>query len=60
MHSDIHPVPLGIDRCYLVRGEGTILIDGGAPNRIEQFRKTLHSLSVAPEELQLLVLTHEH
>jgi glyoxylase-like metal-dependent hydrolase (beta-lactamase superfamily II) len=60
MHTDIHPVPLWIDHCYLVRGEGTILIDGGAPNRIEQFRRTLYSLSVAPEELQLLVLTHEH
>ena len=60
MHTDIHPVPLGIDHCYLVQGEGTILIKGGAPNRIEQFRRTLNSLSVAPEELQLLLLTHEH
>ncbi len=56
----IQPIVLGIDHCYLLRGEKTIMIDGGMPNRERDFRKRLERLSVRPEDIELLLLTHGH
>lgn len=56
----IHPVKLGFDCCYLIREEGTIVIDGGTPGQIGTFLKSLGELSVKPEAIQLIVITHGH
>ena len=60
MSLGIHPIKLGVESCYVIRGEGTILIDGGAPKQATNFVKGLESLSVKPEDIRLIVLTHGH
>lgn len=60
MRVTIHPVTLGFDHGYLIQGEGTIMVDGGAPNQARGFREALDRLSVRPDEIQLVVITHGH
>ena len=60
MSVSIHPIKLGADYCYVIRGEGNIMIDGGAPNKVKGFTKALERISVSPEEIQLIVITHGH
>ena len=51
---------MGFDDCYLIQGEGTILIDGGAPNQARGFLEAIERLGVELEEIQLIVITHGH
>jgi len=60
MSLDIHPIKLGVETCYVIRAEGTILIDGGAPNQAKNFKKAIEKLSIKPQEIQLIVITHGH
>jgi len=60
MTTQIHPIHLFIDCCYLLQGEGVILIDGGAPGRAEVFGRALDGLSIDPREIQLILVTHGH
>jgi hydroxyacylglutathione hydrolase len=60
MGVTIHPVRLGVDHCYLLQGDGIIMIDGGAPNQAKRFLKALQGLSIQPRDIRLLVLTHAH
>jgi hydroxyacylglutathione hydrolase len=55
-----HRIPLGIDNCYLLCGERKILIDGGAPGRIQDFRRSLAQLGISPTEIYAILLTHGH
>ena len=58
METKIHSLKFGINRCYIIQSEGTIMIDGGPPNSINKFEKYLDKLSINPSEIQLIVLTH--
>jgi len=60
MGSNIYPVTLGFDHAYIIQDQGTIMIDGGAPKHAKTFSKSLENLSIKPEEVQLIVLTHGH
>jgi glyoxylase-like metal-dependent hydrolase (beta-lactamase superfamily II) len=60
MTVNIHTIHLGIDQCYVLQGEGTIVIDGGAPGKIDVFRRALDGLAIDPGEIQLIALTHGH
>jgi hydroxyacylglutathione hydrolase len=60
MHIKIHTVNLGFDQCYLIQGDGIIMIDGGEPGKIEKFKKSLKKLEIKPEEIKLIILTHGH
>jgi glyoxylase-like metal-dependent hydrolase (beta-lactamase superfamily II) len=60
MGVGIYPIKLGVARCYLLQGDGIIMIDGGAPNQAKCFLKALERLSIQPRDLRLLVLTHGH
>lgn len=60
MTLEIHPIVLGINRCYVVRDEGVILIDGGPPGKAERFAQSLRNLPVEPAEIKLMVITHGH
>ena len=60
MAVNIHSVKLGFDHCYIIRDKGTIMIDGGSPNRAKQFVRKLAKLSIRPEEIYLIVITHGH
>ncbi|MFO7601258.1 MAG: MBL fold metallo-hydrolase [Candidatus Desulfacyla sp.] len=60
MKVSIHPILLGIDRCYIIQAEGIIMIDGGAPKKGKAFLSAIETLSINPEDIQLVVLTHGH
>ncbi len=56
----IHSVPLGIDNCYLLQGERSVFIDGGAPGQSGAFIKRLAELDVDPSKITIIILTHAH
>lgn len=56
----IHTLRLGVCNTYVVKSEGVIVIDAGAPGKVEAFRRGLEGLGLGPEDVQLLVLTHGH
>ncbi len=57
----IHPMTLGVDHCYVIRGgEGSVMIDGGSPGQGERFLEALGRLSIPPSEIRLILLTHGH
>ena len=60
MSLDIHPIKLGVTWSYIIRAEGAILIDGGAPKQAKNFMKGIETLSIKPEDIQLIVITHGH
>lgn len=55
-----HRIPVGIDNCYLLVGETTILIDAGAPGHVKDFMRGMDRLSISPREIDLILLTHGH
>ena len=60
MGVSIYPIQLGFDYCYIVQDKGTIMIDGGTPGKIKTFMKGIGKLSIRPEQIKLIVLTHGH
>ena len=60
MSTHIYTVTLGFDHAYILQDQGTIMIDGGAPKQAKAFSKALENVSIKPEEIQLIVLTHGH
>ena len=60
MGIDIYPIPLGPDRCYIIKDKGIIMIDSGSPNKFRKFIKSINKISIKPEHIKLIVLTHGH
>lgn len=60
MGVNIYPVPLGFDHCYIIQDKGTIMIDGGAPKKLKEFAKAIEEISVKPEDIKLMIMTHGH
>ena len=60
MAFSFHCIPMSIDNCFLLRGERTIFIDGGAPGGLGAFRREMKNLGVDPQEIALILLTHGH
>ncbi|MGD8923064.1 MAG: MBL fold metallo-hydrolase, partial [Candidatus Zixiibacteriota bacterium] len=58
MPPKIHSIRVGINRCYLVKDDGAILIDAGPPGKINTFRKAFEKFSINPHEIKLIILTH--
>jgi len=51
---------LGFPNCYLIKQEGLILVDAGVPNKGKSFLKQLKDLSIEPESISLILVTHGH
>ena len=60
MGIDIHKIPLGVDNCYVLKEEGTIMIDSGTPKKGKRFIKSLKKLSINPKDIKLIIITHGH
>ena len=60
MTFSFHRIPVGIDNCFLLRGERTIFVDGGAWGGLSSFKNGLQKLNVDPKEVELIILTHGH
>ena len=58
MRPQIFSLKFGINTCYIIKGEGTIMIDGGPSKAINKFKKYLIKYSINPNEIKLVVLTH--
>lgn len=60
MAMNIYPIPLGFDHCYIIQDRGTIMIDGGAPKQAKEFTKAMEKISIQPQDIQLMIMTHGH
>jgi len=56
----IDPITLGITDCWLIQGDGIILVDTGVPNKATRFERCLRNLAIRPEDIRLIVITHGH
>jgi glyoxylase-like metal-dependent hydrolase (beta-lactamase superfamily II) len=60
MKVDIFPVELGFDTSYVLKADGVIAVDAGAPKKGKSFLRGLERASIRPEDVQLIVMTHGH
>jgi len=60
MTVDVTPIQLGFDTCYVLRDDGVIVIDAGAPGKGKEFARGLARAGIGPTDVQLIVLTHGH
>lgn len=60
MSTNIYPIPLGVDHCYLIRDKRTIMVDGGAPKKVKEFTKAIEKIGIKTHDIQLIILTHAH
>jgi glyoxylase-like metal-dependent hydrolase (beta-lactamase superfamily II) len=60
MEVDIFQIQLGFDQCYVLKSEGVIAVDAGAPNKGRVFVRGLERASIHPQDVQLIVITHGH
>ena len=56
----IFHIRLGLNSCYLIEGNGYVMVDAGLPDKVKKFKKELSKLGIQPEEIKLIVLTHSH
>ena len=59
MRVAIHPIRSAVANCYTVRGMKTIVIDA-PPGQVNRFMAAADALSIRPEEISLVVITHGH
>jgi len=60
MAVEIIPIGLGFDQCYVLKADGVIAVDAGAPNRGAHFARGLKNASIHPHDVHLVVITHGH
>ena len=60
MKTRILPVKLGITNCFILQGDGAVLVDCGVPNQREAFLRHLQAHGISPKDIRLIVLTHGH
>jgi hydroxyacylglutathione hydrolase len=58
MLPQIFTIRIGINKCYLVKEDGIIIIDSGPPKRIHGFQKAFEKFQIEPTEARLILLTH--
>ena len=57
---DIQIIKAGITNCYIIKHEGTILIDAGMPGEFNKFTEGLKDTGINPKEIKALIITHCH
>lgn len=57
---EVHTVKLGIANAYIIRQEGTILVDTGYPGSEEAILDAAKGMGIVPEDIRLILLTHGH
>ena len=60
MSVNIYPISLGVAQCYVIQDKGAIMIDAGAPGKINFFLKSIESLGIKPNDIKLIIPTHGH
>lgn len=60
MAVEIIPIALGFDTCYVLKADGVVAVDAGAPNKVNKFLSGLQRACVEPADVRLIVITHGH
>lgn len=60
MAVGIFPIDLGFGRCYILKSEGVIAVDAGAPGKGKLFAQGLKRASIGLQDVKLVILTHGH
>ncbi len=66
MTTQIHPIALGFDTVYVLRGDGqdghdgAVVLDAGQPRKERAFLAGLARAGIAPKDVRLVLLTHAH
>lgn len=60
MPVNIYSKRVGINRCYVIKDEGCIMVDTGPPNSGKAIKKWFSEIRVNPKKVQLIILTHGH
>jgi glyoxylase-like metal-dependent hydrolase (beta-lactamase superfamily II) len=60
MSVTIYSKRVGINRCYVIKADGCIMVDTGPPKSGRALEKWLGTIAINPQEIQLIVLTHGH
>lgn len=60
MAVEIYSKKVGINRCYVIKGDGCIMVDTGPPGSASAIEEWLKGLPISTNEIQLIVLTHGH
>ncbi len=60
MSVDIIPISLGFDQCYVLKGEGIVVVDSGEPQKGAVFARTLEKEGISLQDVKLVILTHGH
>jgi glyoxylase-like metal-dependent hydrolase (beta-lactamase superfamily II) len=58
MLQQVFTLKLDFNRCYILRGKQTIMIDSGPPGKKGSFVKQLKKIGIEPNEIKLIILTH--
>lgn len=51
---------MGVCNTYLIKGEGSILVDAGQQGYGDIFRRSLENINLAPSNIKLIFLSHGH
>ena len=60
MGAQIDSIALGIGHSYVIKDKGAIVVDAGDTKKANKFVKGIESISLKPEEIKLIVITHGH
>lgn len=57
---DIQFIKVGIDNCYIIKDEDSILVDCGMPGKFKNFSQGLKEKGIDPNDIKAIVITHCH
>jgi hydroxyacylglutathione hydrolase len=60
MPLNIYSKRVGINRCYVIKADGCIMVDTGPRQSGQAIENWLDKINITPQEIQLIVLTHGH
>jgi len=60
MSVDIISIPLGFCQCYVLKGEGIVVLDSGVSKKGAVFTRILKEKGIRFEDVNLVILTHGH
>ena len=57
---NIFNLRMGVVRCYVIQDKGMIMVDCGAPNKLNSFAESMKRNLIDPKQIKLIVQTHGH
>jgi len=57
MSPAIHTLPLGVANAFILKDQGTVLVDCGPPKKVDAFIKQLSAARIEPQDIRLIIIT---